>query len=176
MQFFYTAFVILSSILVILLFFVQAKSRIILLNIFATINILLICSSFLLLRYLNGFKQMAEFIGIDVYEVLFSTITWEHVRITLIVFLPFLFLFKKLSTSIFLSVVMIFLLLSDLILNLILPNPIGFNFTLINFTLSRIILNFIHYFSWVVFVFALLYFAKRLPSQLINNQSTQFQK
>lgn len=176
MQFFYTTFIILSSILIILLFFVQEKSRIILLNIFATINILLICSSFLLLRYLSGFKQMAEFIGIDVYEALFSTITWEHVRITLIVFLPFLFLFKKLSSSIFLSVVMIFLLLSDLILNLILPNPIGFNFTLINFIFGRIILNFIHYFSWVVFVFALLYFAKRLPSQLINNQSTQFQK
>lgn len=171
MQFFNTAFVILSSILIISSFFIQGKNKNVLLNLFATVNVLLICSSFLLLNYLNGFKAMAEFMGVDVYAILFHSITWEHFRIVSVILLPFLFLFRKFSTNKFLSLLMIFLLLSDLILKLILPNTVGFNFTLVNFSFARFHLNFIHYFSWFILVFAILFFTKKLPSQSINQQS-----
>ena len=170
MQFFNTVFVILAPFFILIQLFTVSKQKLFLQNLFATINVLLICSTFMLLKYLNGFKQLAEMMGIDVYAVLFHAITWEHIRIVLIIFIPFLFLFKKLSTNKFLSVLMIFLLLSDIIIKFLVPKASSFNFTLVNFSATKFHLHFIHYFSWFVVVFALLFFFKKLPSQSKNLQ------
>ncbi|MBS4043156.1 MAG: hypothetical protein KGZ59_05015 [Chitinophagaceae bacterium] len=171
MQFFNTAFVILASCLILLQLITEGKQKLFLHNISATVNVMLICSTFMLLKYLNGFKQIAEFMGVDVYAVLFNSITWEHIRIVLIIVLPFLFLIKKLVANKFLSILMLFLLLSDIIIKIIAHKASSFNFTLVNFSFVNFHLNFIHYFSWFVVVYAILFFAKKLPSQSINHQS-----
>ncbi len=171
MQFFNTAFVILTTIIIISLFFVHTKNRIILYNILATLNILLFCSTYFLLNYLHGFKLFAEDMGINVYKVLLNDIGWEHIRIISLILLPFLFLFKRFATNKLLVFIIIFLLLSDIIIKFITSTTASFSFTLVAFSLDKILLNSIHYFSWFVVVFAILFFLKKLPSQYKNIQS-----
>jgi hypothetical protein len=171
MQFFNTVFVILSSLIIFSSFFVRGRNRIILQNILATLNMLIFCSTYFLLNYLHGFKLLAEFMGIDVLKVLFHNIGWEHIRIISLIILPFLFLFKRLITNKLLVVIIIFLLLSDIIFKFITSTTASFSFTLVSFSFDKFLLNSIHYFSWFVVVYALLFFAKRLPSQSKTIQS-----
>ena len=165
MAFFNTAFVFFIPIIFFLFLFKKKVNQVYLTNILSVVNILQIIYSVLLVKQLYSFYQLSVIMGFDVFPDIFYPITWQLIRVTLIILLPLLFIIKKLLANKVLSGIILLLIISDYLQELITPSTATFKFSLITFSTHNFGLNSINYVSWFVFVFSLFWFLKRLPSQ-----------
>jgi hypothetical protein len=163
MEFFNTAFISLAPITIILSLFLKNNYKIYSLNILAVVNLLSILCSINIAQQLYSLYQLATIMGFEIYPNNKFVVGWFEVRILLVLLLPFLFLIKKLSDSRLLSVALLCLMLFDVFKNWIKPNTEGFNFTIITFSTNNWFLQIMHYSSWFISLYALLWLIKRLP-------------
>jgi len=165
MEFFDTVYVWLAPILILLSFFAKSK-KIYVLNVLAVVNVLLIFHSIFIIRQFYAFIQMALQMDVKPGPNQKIEIGWNEVKLWLIILLPFFFLIKRISANTLLSLFMLFLLLSDWFkLYLISLKSNWSMFESHNFYVYNLWLKIMHYTSWLVFVYALFWFIKKLPSQ-----------
>ncbi len=165
MEFFDTAYIWLAPILILLSFFAKSK-KIYVLNVLAVVNVLLIFHSIFIIRQFYAFIQMALQMDVKPDPNQKIEIGWNEVKLWLIILLPFFFLIKRISANTLLSLFMLFLLLSDWFkLYLISLKSNWSMFESHNFYVYNLWLKIMHYTSWLVFVYALFWFIKKLPSQ-----------
>ena len=165
MQFFSTVFVFLLPIFLLSFYNIGKNYKLILSNTLAVINLLMILYSFFLLKQFHFFYKLAEMMGVKVFPDVFIPITFQVVRIILIVIIPFLFLFKKFIANKILSIVYFVLLIWDFVKEKIYTSSSNSTIAIINFPTKNIAFYSMYYFSWMALFFALLWFLKRLPSQ-----------
>ena len=165
MEFFDTAYIFLAPILILLSFFAKGKKKYVL-NVLAIANVLLIFNSVYIIRQLYALLQLALSMNIKPDPNQKITIGWNEVKMWLIILLPFLFLIKRISANRILSLLMLFLLLNDwLQLYLISLKSSWSMFEASKFYVYNMPLKIINYASWMVFIYALFWFIKKLPSQ-----------
>jgi hypothetical protein len=93
-------------------------------------------------------------------------IGWNEIKLWLTILLPFFFLIKRISANRILSIFMLFLLVSDWFqLYLISLKSNWSIFESHNFYVYNLSYKIMHYTSWMIFIYAFFWFAKKLPSQ-----------
>jgi hypothetical protein len=167
MEFFNTAFVCLAPLLILLSLVLKYNYKVYSLNMLAVVNVLTILCSINITQQLYSLYQLATLMGFELYPNNKFVVGWFEVRMLLVLLIPFLFLIKKLSAERWLSVVMLFLMLFDVLKSWIKPSKEGFNFTIISFSTEHLLLQTIHYSSWLIAVYALFWLMKKLPFKSI---------
>jgi hypothetical protein len=166
MEFFDTAYIWLAPLLIIISFFIKDDRKKIALNSLAVINVLLIFHSIFVIRQFYAFIQMALEMNVKPDPNQKLEIGWSEIKLWLTILLPFFFLIKRISANRILSLFMLFLLVNDWFkLYLISLKSNWSIFESHNFYVYNISLKLMHYTSWVIFIYALFWFVKKLPSQ-----------
>ena len=166
MEFFNTAYIWLAPILIFISFFVKDNRKKFALNCLAVINVLLIFHSVFIIRQFYAFIQMALELNVKPDPNQKLEIGWSEIKLWLTILLPFFFLIKKISANRILSIFMVFLLVNDwLKLYLISLKSNWSIFEGHNFYVYNLSLKIMHYASWIIFMYALFWFVKKLPSQ-----------
>ena len=168
MEFFDNAYTFLAPILILLSLFAKGNKKYVL-NVLAIANVLLIFNSAFIVRQLYAFVQLALSMNVKPDPNQKIEIGWNEIKMWLTILLPFFFLLKRISANRILSLLMLFLLLNDWFkLYLISLKSSWSMFEASNFYVYNLWLNIMHYTSWVIFVYALFWFVKKLPSQSKN--------
>ncbi len=165
MDFIKTAYVFLVPILFFLSWFIKKDFKFFIINLLIVANLLQLFYSLFFIKELYNYYQLAKIIGFDFFPNNRINLGWQETRILLIIFLPFLFLIKKISSDKLLSICVFFLLIFDEIKKLIFSKSSSLNFSLINFSTQNLLLNLMNYISCFIFMYTLLWFLKRLSHQ-----------
>ncbi len=166
MEFFDIAYIWLAPLLILFSFFVKDDKKRLALNFLAVTNVLLIFHSIFVIRQLYAFIQMALQMDVKPDPNQKVEIGWNEIKLWLTILLPFFFLIKRISANRILSVFMLFLLLNDWFkLYLISLKSNWSMFESHNFYVYNLSLKIMHYISWMIFIYALFWFIKKLPSQ-----------
>ena len=142
------------------LMIVKNKKRFFIAQLMAVANVLLVFHSVFVARQLYAIYQLAMLFKAKSITYHY-TVGWFDVRLAIVVFLPFLFLFKKLSSHIFLTIIMAALLWWDQLLSWS-----GFDFTMIDMLL---LVKIFTYACLFIAAYALLWLLKKLPYQVTNH-------
>ena len=165
MEFFNTVYIFLAPILILLSLFAKGNKKYVL-NVLAIANVLLIFHSIFIFRQLYAFVQLALSMNVKPDPNQKIEIGWNEIKMWLTILLPFFFLIKRISANRILSLFMLFLLLNDWFkLYLISLKSSWSMFEASNFYVYNLSLKIMHYISWMIFVYSLFWFVKKLPSQ-----------
>ena len=166
MEFFDTAYIWLAPLFILISFFVKDEKKNFSLNCLAVINVLLIFHSIFIIRQFYALIQWALSMDVKPNANQKVAIGWNEIKSWMTILLPFLFLIKRISANRILSVFMLFLLLYDWFkLYLISLKSNWSMFESHNFYVYNLSLKIMHYISWMVFLYAIFWFTKKLPSQ-----------
>jgi len=155
-------------ILIIISFFVEKNRKGFVKNFIAVSNTLLICYSWYLLFQFYKLIQFSSSLHVKVEEGSASKIIlgWFEIRFLLLVFLPYLFLFKKLITNKLFSILMFVIIQWSFIQSCYNSLHDSHTFPLIIYYLPyNINFKILNYLSLFIGVYALLWLLKKLPSQ-----------
>ncbi len=137
-------------------------------NLLATLNVTLVF--FVVYKCLDYYQiyKMAQMFGISItfngLLKLMSTNKWEAIKNIAVLLLPFLFLFKKLSANVLLTIVAIILVKWDLIERLY--EKIAYpNITKSYYQSGYTVFHILNYGCLFIAIYALLFLLKRLPHQ-----------
>jgi hypothetical protein len=166
MEFFDTAYIWLAPLFILISFFVKDEKKKFALNCLAVINVLLIFHSIFIIRQFYALIQWALSMDVKPNPNQKVAIGWNEIKSWMTILLPFLFLIKRISANRILSVFMLFLLLYDWFkLYLISLKSNWSMFESHNFYVYNLSQKIMHYISWMVFLYAIFWFTKKLPSQ-----------
>jgi hypothetical protein len=155
-------------VLIITSFFVEKNRKGFVRNFIAVSNTLLICYSWYLLFQFYKLIQFSSSLHVKVEEGSASKIIlgWFEIRFLLLVFLPYLFLFKKLITNKLFSILMFVIIQWSFIQSCYNSLHDSHTFPLIIYYLPyNISFKILNYLSLFIGVYALLWLLKKLPSQ-----------
>lgn len=159
MKFFNTAYIVLMPVLLLWQVFYPTKYTIINKNIKATINLLMMVFSIYLIHHVYEYYQIATIMGFEIFPDGKIVIGWQELRLILVVLLPFLFLFKKLQSNNWISLLLVLLLIYDGIAQLFHLSTTTSSY--IAFTESNYLILSIQYLCWMSFMYATLWLLKR---------------
>ena len=156
MEFIDSAYLFLQPLLLFILISVSNKWKIVVFRLVAVSNSLLTFHSFFVARQLYGIYQLLHaFRPQDVsYHYHFG---WFDLRMTLIILLPFLFVFKRFQKSILLTVLMLVLLWWD-------KTEIVLNVDISSFDIVTMV-KILNYGCLYIAAYALLWLLQKLPYQ-----------
>jgi cell division protein FtsB len=159
MEFVDVAYRYLTPVFLCCLMIVKNKKRLFIFQLIAVANVLLIFHSVFVARQLYAIYQLAMLFKAKSISYHY-TVGWFDVRLALVLFLPFLFLFKKFSSHIFLTIILTALLWWDQ-----LQSWSGFDFSMLDILL---LIKIFTYACLFIAAYALLWLLKKLPYQVTN--------
>lgn len=163
MEFFDTAYIYLTPLLLILSLFLKKEYKYYCLNILAIVNILLIVNSIFIIRQLYAFVQIALQMNVKPGPNMKIELGWQDVKMWLTILVPFLFLIKPISANRWLTVIMLFLLLNNWLIYVFDCIKGNSTFYFSEFTTYHLSFQIIHYVSWIITLYSLFWFIKYLP-------------
>lgn len=138
-------------------------------NLIAVSNTLLIFYSFYLMYKFYQLLQFVYSLNIKPSPELKKQpieITWFHIKYVLLIFIPFLFLFKKIKSNQLLAIVMLLLLQWDIVEDVYANYMLNSHTSGIHFYFPYLVFfKILNYISLFIFVYALLWLTKKLPFQ-----------
>lgn len=155
-------------IFIIISFLVEKNKKVYVNNFIAVSNVLLICYSWYLIFQFYKLIQFSLSLHIKVEQSnsVDVSIGWFEIRFLLLVFLPYLFLFKKLVANKIFSVVILLIIQWSFIQSCISSLREGYTLPYMIFYLPyNISFKILNYISLFIAVYALLWMLKKLPSQ-----------
>ena len=159
MAFIDTPYKYLVLLLLIINWCIKGNRKFYLINIITAANILLILNSVFQIRQWLGMYYLAKQLNISAeHDYNFLKFNYQLCLQLLIIMLPLLFLFKKLSANLWLTILMLILLWwNDIVASVGYYNTDNFIFKILNYS------------CLLTATYALLWLQKRLPSQLPKN-------
>lgn len=146
----------------------KEKERKYLINIIAVANSVLLFNSVFVARQLYALRSIMKQLNATEHNSLHSGFGWFELRLLLIILLPLLFLFKKLSANGWLTLLMFVLLNWSWGQRSISSGQDFFSTWSIYGSGSDLVFNILNYLSLLVGGYALLWLLKRLPNQQVN--------
>ena len=139
-----------------------------LINIIAVANITLLFYSVFVARQLYAlYSMMKQFNNTGNYSI-HSTYGWFELRLAMIIILPFLFLFKKLSANGWLTLLLLILLNWSRCQQYLSPGTDFLSSWSVYYSFGDLAFKILNYLSLIVGGYALLWLLKRLPYQQVN--------
>jgi hypothetical protein len=150
------------------LWLLKKEWKIYLINIVAVGNITLLFYSVFVSRQLYALYSLVKQFNTAGNYSLHSSFGWFELRLTMIIILPFLFLFKKLSANGWLTFLIFILLNWSRCQQFLSPGADFLSSWRVYYSSGDLAFKILNYLSLLVGGYALLWLLKRLPHQQVN--------